>query len=180
MGSCSPIQICSMTDGRSTSSNCTIRRVRLTAPSLMNLRSPTNITSKSLRAIFRSELKIQSRKSIYFKILEEIWYQEQVPEDCRRAVIVQIFKKKDITEYDNYIGISLLCHSEKIFATDLLHRIKVRTEAILSETQAGVRSGRSTIDQLYTLRNIVGKYLAHGIDLYACYIDIKKVFHSVW
>ena len=95
-------------------------------------------------------------------------------------MIVQIFKKKDKTECDNYIGISLLCDSEMIFASDLLQRIKVRTEAILSAAQAGERSGRSTIDQLYTLRNIAEKYLAHGTDLYACYIDIKKVFHSVW
>ena len=92
---------------------------------------------------------------------------------------MRIFKNKDSTECDNYIGISLLCHSEKIFASDLLQKIKARTEEILSEVQAGFRSGRSTIHQLYTLRSIAEKYLEHGTDLYACYIDIDKAFHSV-
>ena len=106
---------------------------------------------------------------IYLKLFEEIWYQEQVPEDWRRAVIVPIFKKKDITECDNYRGISLLCHSEKIFASVLLQIIKARTEEMLPEAQAGFRSGRSTIDQLYALRSIADKYLEHETDLYVCY-----------
>ena len=69
-------------------------------------------------------------------------------------MIEPIFKKKDITKYDNYRGISLLCHSEKIFASVSLQIIKARTEEILSEAQAGFRNGRSTIDQLYTLSSI--------------------------
>ena len=42
-------------------------------------------------------------------------------------MIVPIFKKKDNTDCDNYRGISLLCHSEKIFASVVLQRIKTRT-----------------------------------------------------
>ena len=80
---------------------------------------------------------------------------------------------------DNYIGITLLCHSEKIFASDLLQRIKARMEEILSEAQAGFRNGRSTIDQLYTLRSIADIYLEHGTDVFACNIDINEAFHSV-
>ena len=34
----------------------------------------------------------EARVSIYSKLFEEIWYQEQVPEDLRRAVIVPIFE----------------------------------------------------------------------------------------
>ena len=52
-------------------------------------------------------------------------------------MIVPIFKKKDVTECDNYRGISLLCRTEKIFASVLLQRIKTRTEEILSELASG-------------------------------------------
>ena len=95
-------------------------------------------------------------------------------------MIVPIFKKKDNTDCDNYRGISLLCHSEKIFASVLMQRIKTRTEEILSEAQAGFRSGRSTIDHLYTLPSIEEKYLEYGTDMFACYIDFRKAFDSVW
>ena len=91
-----------------------------------------------------------------------------------------IFKKKDITECDNYRGISLLCPSEKIFASVLQQRIKARTEEIMSEAQTCFRSGRSTIDQLYTLQSMTEKYLEHGTDLYVCYIDFRKAFDSMW
>ena len=127
-----------------------------------------NITAEEIVAVDEAGV------SIYFKLFEDIWYQEQVPEDWRRVVIVPIFKKKDTTEYDNYRGLSLLYNSKKIFASVLLQNIKVRTEEILSEAQAGFRSGRSTIDQLHTLRSIADKYLEHGTDLYVCYIEKRS------
>ena len=68
-----------------------------------------NITAKEIIAADEAGV------SIYFKLFEEIWYQEQVHEDWRRAMIVPLFKKKDITECDNYRGISLLCHSENVY-----------------------------------------------------------------
>ena len=117
---------------------------------------------------------------IYFKLFGEIWYQEQVPEDWQRAEFVPIFKRKDITDCDNYRGSRLLRHSELIFACVLLQRIKARTEEMLSESCAGYSSGRSTIDQLYTLQSIAENYLDHGTALYECYIDFRKGFDSVW
>ena len=122
--------------------------------------------------------------SIYFKLFEEfeeIWFQEQVPENWRRAVIVQFFKKtKNMTEYETIDGSDLLCHSKKILASVLQHGIKVRKEEILSENQAGFPGGRRTIDLLYKLRSIADKYLARETDLCACNIDFSKASDSVW
>ena len=55
-----------------------------------------------------------------------------------------------------------------------------RAEEIISESQAGFRPGRSTVDQLFTLRQVTEKYLERGKDLYCCYIDFEKAFDSVW
>ena len=49
-----------------------------------------------------------------------------------------------------------------------------------SESQAGFRPGRSTVDQLFTLRQIAEKYLEKDLELYCCYMDFEKVFDSVW
>ena len=59
-------------------------------------------------------------------------------------------------------------------------KLRQRTDEILSEEQAGFRSGRGTIDQIFTLRQIAEKYVEFGKDLYVCYIDFRKAFDSVW
>ena len=80
----------------------------------------------------------------------------------------------------NYRGISLLCHSSKIFSSIILQRIKGRTEEILAEAQCRFRANRSTIDQIFTLRQLAEKYEEFGKDLYVCYIDFRKAFDSIW
>ena len=73
-----------------------------------------------------------------------------------------------------------MCHAEKLFASIILQRIRNRTEEILTESQAGFRRGRSTIDQLFTLRLLMEKYSEFSNSLYICYIDYQKAFDSVW
>ena len=87
---------------------------------------------------------------ILHKLCNQIWRNETFPTDWGRAIITPIFKKKDKLDCGNYRGISLLSHAGKIFALILQRRIIKKTEEILSETQAGFRPGRSTVDQLFT------------------------------
>ena len=115
-----------------------------------------------------------------FSLCHRIWQTEEFPEEWKRSIILPIHKKKDKLQCDNYRGISLLCHSQKLMASVILQRIKARTEEILSEAQAGFRTGRSTIDQLFSLRLLSEKYHEYGRDLYICYVDFQKAFDSVW
>src|SRR5664279_4199047 len=94
----------------------------------------------------------------YSSCLKRCGKKKKIPEDWSRAVVVPIFKKKDKTVCDNYRGISLLCHAEKVFASVVLQRIRKRTDEILTESQAGFRRGRSTIDQLFSLRLLAETY----------------------
>ena len=52
-----------------------------------------------------------------------------------------------------------------------------KEEEALSEAQAG-KHNRSTIDQLFTLRQLAEKYTEYNKILYICYVDFKKVFDS--
>src|ERR1700733_9719774 len=108
------------------------------------------------------------------RLCQMIWRTEQLPSEWKRSVIIPIYKKKDRLECTNYRGISLTCHSSKVFASIILQRIKTRTEEILSKAQAGFRANRSTIDQIFTLRQIAEKYEEYGKELYMCYIDFRK------
>ena len=65
-------------------------------------------------------------------------------------------------------------------ASVLLQGIRKRTDEVLTEAQSGFRAGRSTIDQLFTLRRMTAEYIEYGNDLYVCYVDFEKAFDSVW
>ena len=68
---------------------------------------------------------------VMLDLCRNIWEEEQIPNDWKRAVIVPIYKKKDKMECKNYRGISLLCHRSKIFSRIILNRLMKRTEEIL-------------------------------------------------
>ena len=62
----------------------------------------------------------------------------------------------------------------------LLQRLQPRIEALLAEEQAGFRKGRSTVEQIFNLRQISEKYIQHQKVLFASYVDFKKAFDRVW
>ena len=69
--------------------------------------------------------------------------------EWKKAVITFPFtEKKDKLECSNYRGISLLCTAAKSTASIILQRIRRRKEEILTESQAGFRTNRRTIDQI--------------------------------
>ena len=117
---------------------------------------------------------------IIHKLCNRIWDTGEIPQDWGRAVIVPIYKKKDKLDCSNYRGISLLSLAGKVFCSILHKRMQTQTEDILAESQAGFRPGRSTIDQLFTLRQLAEKYSEKRKPLYCCYIDYQKAFDTVW
>ena len=62
----------------------------------------------------------------------------------------------------------------------ILNRLKPQVEKIIAEEQAGFRAGRSTTEQIFSLRILCEKYLQHQQDLYHVFIDFKKAFDRVW
>ena len=74
----------------------------------------------------------------------------------------------------------MLPHCEKLLASIILERIRRRTDQLLSDAQAGFRGGRSTIDQLFTLRRTSELNSDYGMHMYVCYVDFKKAFDGVW
>ena len=117
---------------------------------------------------------------VVHRLCRMVWEHEELPSQWKQSVIVPLHKKKDKLDCSNYQGISLLCQSSKIFSSIILQRIKLKTEELLSEAQAGFRRDRSTIDQIFTLRQLAEKYEEFGKELYVCYIDFRKAFDSIW
>ena len=68
---------------------------------------------------------------------------------------MKVPKKGDLTECDNYRGISLLSVPCKILCRLLIDRVKSEVDEMIRQEQAGFRSGRGTSEQIFSLRNIL-------------------------
>ena len=61
----------------------------------------------------------------------------------------------------------------------LIRRISGGVDAKLRKEQAGFRKGRSTIEQIFVLKNIVEQAVEWNSSLYVCFFDYEKAFDSV-
>ena len=52
-------------------------------------------------------------------------------------------------------------------------------EPKLNDTQCGLRPGRSTTDQIFTLQQIFEKSWEHAKDVYTCFVDLEKAYYWV-
>ena len=115
-----------------------------------------------------------------FLDIHSIWDQEKMPEQFRDALIVALYKNKGSkADCGNYRGISLLSIAGKIFARIILNRLIAVSEANLPEAQCGFRPGRSTVDMIFTVRQVQDKCLEQNLDLYSVFIDLTKAFGTV-
>ena len=114
-------------------------------------------------------------------LLISIWEEEELPRDFRDATIVLLYKNKGSrTDCGNYRGISLLSIAGKILARVILNRLIVSvSEQNLPETQCGFRPNRSTVDMIFTVRQVQEKCLEQNMDLFAVFIDLTKAFNTV-
>jgi hypothetical protein len=71
-------------------------------------------------------------------------------------------------------------HVEEMVATIILNRIRPKTEEILSEAQAGFRPGRSTVDELFSLRFTKRKVPGIRQRSTNMLCRFPKSFDSVW
>ena len=72
-----------------------------------------------------------------------------------KGIIIKIPKKGGLTVSDNSRGVTLLSVPGKIFGKVLINRIKDGVDKELRNEQAGLREGRSIVEQLFSLRNII-------------------------
>ena len=102
---------------------------------------------------------------------------EEIPRDWKTSYINSIFKKGNRKECSNYRGISITSSIGKLYERVL--KVRIENEAIEIEEQNGFRPGRSCIDNIFTLKQLVEKRMERGMDLHVTFIDLRKAFDSV-
>ena len=79
----------------------------------------------------------------------------------------------------NYRPITLLNVAYKIFAITLCKKLTEIMEGKLGEYQMGFRPHRSTIDNIFILRQIYEKCHEYNVELHNVFIDFNQAFGSI-
>src|ERR1700722_14541118 len=111
---------------------------------------------------------------LLFKIM---WEEERVPKDWARA----IYKEGDRKNVDNYRGITLLSVVGKLYTSILNSRISswLEKEKKLVEEQGGFRAKRSTVEQVFILKETILARRRMKKNTFCCFLDIRKAYDTV-
>ncbi|MEO0687237.1 MAG: hypothetical protein AAFY76_19855 [Cyanobacteria bacterium J06649_11] len=96
-------------------------------------------------------------KAFLFVIISIFWVTKNLPPEIKDPNITILFKKGDRSQCGNYRGISLLSAVGKLFADILLQRLNRVAEKFYPQSQSGYCESRSTIDGIFTLRQLMEK-----------------------
>lgn len=113
------------------------------------------------------------------QIIDKVWEEEILPGAWQIGLLIPIHKKGSKLECENFRGICLLNVSYKILAEILYQRLSIYAEEIIGDYQCGFRRGRSTTDQIFTLRQIMEKAWEYNINIHQLFIDFKQAYDSI-
>ena len=115
-----------------------------------------------------------------YRLLLQCWKEGTIPQDMRDAKIVTLYKNKgDRSDCNNYRGISLLSIVGKAFARVVLNRLQTLADRVYPESQCGFRAKRSTIDMVFSIRQLQEKCREQRRPLYLAFIDVTNAFDLV-
>ena len=102
------------------------------------------------------------------------------PQDMRDDNIVTLYKNKgDRSDCNNYRSISLLSIIGKVFPRVTLTCLHSLDSQVYPKSQCGFRAGRSTVDMIFSLRQMQGKCRQQQQPLFLAFVDLTKAFDLV-
>ncbi|XP_035894536.1 uncharacterized protein LOC118504301 [Anopheles stephensi] len=113
------------------------------------------------------------------QLITRIWEQEELPEQWKLGVIHPIYKKGDKLECSSYRAISVLNTAYKILSQILFCRLAPFAMDFVGSYKAGFVGGKSTTDQIFTLRRILQKCRERQIPTHHLFIDFKAAYDTI-
>ena len=116
------------------------------------------------------------------KLFNYIFSSNNYPVSWTMGVLVPVPKKGDLSDANNYRGITLTSIFSKLYSHILDSRLRSWADEnkLLNESQFGFRENKSTIDCLYILQAIVNRQLNKKKKLYCTFVDFKKASDLVY
>ena len=115
------------------------------------------------------------------KIINKSYLYGIVPDFCKIAKIVLVFKSGDVSDYKNYRPISILPAISKLFEKLTLFRLRsfLTKHDILHESQHGFQTNHSTCTAAMDLLNKITKNLDKKYLTLGLFINVSKAFDSI-
>jgi hypothetical protein len=99
---------------------------------------------------------------------------DTLPQQWKEPITVPIYRKGDKTDCNNYRGISFLSTAYNILSNILLASLTPYVNEIIEDHQCGFRRNRSTMDQIFYIRQIIEKKWEYNGTVHQLFIDFKK------
>ena len=105
----------------------------------------------------------------------------KIPKVCGRVLVVAVPKlSKPVEDPQSYRPISLLCVPFKILERLIYNRVEPIVDPLLSKEQAGFRHGKSTVDQVVLLTQIIKDSFEAKKKAGAVFVDLTAAYDTVW
>ena len=114
------------------------------------------------------------------KLMQQCIRGDEVPREWKESWIKAIYKKKGRKDdCNNYRGLSVTGTISKVYGKILKAKIEDEWQDHEAEEQAGFRAGRSTIDHLFVIVQVIEKKMAVAQELHLIFVDLQKAYDSV-
>ena len=121
---------------------------------------------------------------VYSKLFNLVLQSGFYPDTWCVGSLTPIFKSGDRADPSNYRGICVSSCLGKFFSIILNQRLLNFTQKnnILHNSQIGFMPNFRTSDHIFTLRTLIDQHVINKKKgrIYACFIDFKKAFDSIW
>ena len=105
----------------------------------------------------------------------------ELPTTWKESTIIPLLKpNKDAQEPKSYRPISFTSAICKTMETMVNNRLLKKLNDKLADTQSGFRKGRSTLDQLARLANVIRTARLRKRKVLAIFLDLEKAFDLMW
>ena len=113
---------------------------------------------------------------ILYSICQQIWNNQQWPQDWKRSVFIPVPKKGNCKQGSSHHTTVLISYASKVMLKILHARLQQCMNQELPYVQARFRKSRGTRNQTANIHWTIGKERQFQKNIYFCFIDYAKVF----
>ena len=137
---------------------------------------PDRIPAEILKACPKPVLEI------ILKLMNKIKNSSQYPNAWALGITSLLFKEGNDEDPNNYRAITVCDAISKILAIMLNDRLEVwsNDNDKVKVEQIGFQKFSRPSDHLFVLRSLIDAHKNQGKKLYACFVDFRKAFDTVW